>query len=146
MSDEKLAQAITLVKKLRDELQAAVLKEHGNPVGGEFLLNGSYGIKWLDRALDIMRELKGPEIKLEAFDILNDEKFKKITYCEALGILEAQMKDGTVRMHKGVDRSLWYRVTHEGDLLLGYYSYVWDKTPCDIQMPDSPTLEKLASK
>lgn len=142
---DRIDDAIQAVQQLRNELQAAVLKEAGNPTGGEFLLNGSYGVKWLDRAIERLEGLKVPKIRLETFDILNDDKFKRITYCEQLNILEVQLRDGSIRMHRGVDRSLWYRVRQEGDVLLGYYNYVWDKTPCDLQTPESPTLEKMAS-
>ena len=142
---DRIDEAIQAVLQLRNELQAAVLKEAGNPTGGEFLLNGSYGVKWLDRAIERLESLKKPQIKLEVFDILGDAQFKKITYCELLGILEAQMKDGSVRMHKGVDRSRWFQVQREGDIVLGYYNHIWDKTPCDLQTPDQPTLQALAT-
>lgn len=62
-------------------------------------------------------------------------KIKQITYCREMNVLEAQMADGSIRTHKGVDSNAWFCVKRESDGESGYYNFIWNKFPYDEQRP-----------
>ncbi len=96
---------------------------------------GAWMAKAYDKVIAGLKAMLPPQYELEVVEV-HDSKIRKFTYCRELQMLEAQMLDGTIRTHSGVHSDQWFSMRRADDPVTGYYVYIHEKTPYQVQMAE----------
>ena len=123
-----------LIARIKHEVDG--LSESHDPEAARFKENAAWMIKAWEMSLEQIKIATPRVPNLETFEV-HDAKVRRVSYDKDMGILELVMLDGLVRWHDHVDQKIWDRVKGNGDLIEGYYMYIFDKVQSTEQRPQA---------